>query len=348
MPRRYKDPEDCREDLRDYIAHLEASTDNRDPELRDETSTKRYAQDIRWYDEWLDEMEIDSPRDMTSDLASTLGVHLSTEFSGTTGRYRWDRIFAFHRWLDRMNRSDGNPLEKWHDDKKEEFGLTKTTEQELSLEQEEDYAVSQEEVRVMEKNVGRHKHRDQLVIRLMWQTGIRRGEASLLLISDVDRDAHEITVRAVVAKNDEKRVVAYQPSLDGLLNEWLDYGRREEMAAGATHGRLFVGQEGGRLSGDRINEIARDSAIRAGINRRLYADQNAPVDDDGNKQANRWKITAHSLRHGYGTYMVNETDAGLWEISKQMGHSSVDVTESTYVDAEPRSGIEHSHKYGPD
>lgn len=349
MPPRYKAASDCRKDIRDYINHLEAATDDRDPELRDETSTKRYAQDLRWYDEWLDEQGIDSPSDVTSDQASSLGIRLSNEFSGTTGRYRWDRIFAFHSWLNRMNRAKDNPLEKWHEGKEEEFGLTKSTEQHLSLEEGEEYAVSQQEVRLMEENVGRHKHRDQLVIRLLWQTGIRRGEASQLLMSDVDRDSHEITIRPSVAKNDQKRVIAYQPSLDGVLKEWLDFGRREEMAAGASHDRLFVGQqEGLPLSGDRINDIAREAAIDAGINRRLYADANAPVDEDGNKQENRWKITAHSVRHGFGTWMVNETDAGLWEVSKIMGHSSVDVTEDIYVEPDPRSGIKHAHQYGPD
>lgn len=46
--------------------------------------------------------------------------------------------------------------------------------------------------------------------------------------------------------------------------------------------------------------------------------------------------------------MVNETDAGLWEVSKAMGHSSVKITERIYVEDDPRAGLEHLHKYGPD
>jgi len=200
----------------------------------------------------------------------------------------------------------------------------------------------------MEENVGRHRIRGQLIIRLLWQTGVRRGEASGLEIEDIERDDREITVRESVAKNDEKRIIAYQQSLDGLLKEWLDYGHREEMAATADHDRLFVGERGAPLSGDRINEIVIDAADEAGINRKIYADVNAPLDEDGNRIPNRWKISAHNIRHGFGTYMVNETDAGLWEVSKSMGHSSVEITERIYVENDPRAGVKHLHKYGPE
>jgi len=200
----------------------------------------------------------------------------------------------------------------------------------------------------MEENVGRYRTRDQLIIRLLWQTGMRRKEAAKLEIDDVDRDAREITIRAPVAKNGKERIVAYQQTLDGLMKAWLDHGYREEMAATADHSRLFVGERGASLSGERINEIVIDAADEAGINRKIYADANAEPDEEGNKIPNRWKITAHNVRHGFGTYMVNETDAGLWEVSQAMGHSSVEITQRIYVDDDPRAGIDHLHEYGPE
>lgn len=159
---------------------------------------------------------------------------------------------------------------------------------------------------------------------------------------------NEVRIPASVAKYDNPRVVAYQPSLDPLLEEWLDHGRRAEMAAGRDHDYLLVSQTGKRLRPEAINEIVKNAADRAGLNRKLYADASAAENEDGEKEKNRWKITAHNIRHGYGSYLVNKTDAGLWEVSKQMGHSSVDVTEDIYVDDDPRAGIEHSHEYGPD
>lgn len=286
--------------------------------------------------------------DVTSPQANEVGRTLSREFNGTSGLYRWNRIYAFHDWLRRMEHSDSNPFEKWDEDKTEEFGLTKSTELSKRLQESEQYATTQAEIRQMEENVGQYRVRDQLIIRLLWQTGIRRGEASGLEVDDVDRDEREITIRPNVAKNGNERIVAYQQTLDGLLKEWLDYGFRDEMSATADHGRLFVGERGAPLSGKRINEIVIDAADNAGINRKVYADANAPVDEDGNKIPNRWKISAHNVRHGFGTYMVNNTDAGLWEVSQAMGHSSVEITQRIYVDDDPRAGIDHLHKFGPD
>lgn len=348
MPAQYKDLEDCREEIQKYAGQLDSGTDNADPEMRNERSTQRYKQDLRWYDHWLDDAKIDSPKDVTPAAANQVGQTLSREFSGTTPRYRWDRIFSFHDWLVRMGHTQSNPYERWNSDKEEEFGLTKSTEQSRQLAKSEQYAVSQEEMRQMEQNVGRYRVRDQLAIRLLWQTGMRRGEASNLTIDDIDRDSREITIRPEVAKNDQKRVVAYQQTLDGLLTEWLDHGYRAEMAATADHDRLFAGERGAPLDGSRINEIIVDAADEAGFNRKIYADANAATDEDGNKVPNRWLITAHNVRHGFGTYMVNETDAGLWEVSKAMGHSSVKVTERIYVEDDPRAGLKHVHMYGPE
>jgi len=185
--------------------------------------------------------------------------------------------------------------------KDKKFGLTRSTEQAKRLQKSEQYATTKDEIRQMERNVGRNRVRDQLVIRTLWQTGIRRGEASLLKIGDIDRDEREIEIREAVAKNNQKRIVAYQQSLDGLLKEWPDHGHREEMAATADHDRFFVGERGAPLSGDRINNIFIDAANEARIDKKIYADANAPRDEDGNRIPNRWKISAHNIRHGFGS-----------------------------------------------
>ncbi|WP_312910154.1 tyrosine-type recombinase/integrase [Natronosalvus caseinilyticus] len=348
MPPRYKKAKNCRNEIYEYIDDLDAGTDDDNPEMRSSGSTQRYRQDLRWFDEWLDHNEIDSVTEVTSAKANRLGRTLSKEFNGSTPLYRWNRIHAFYEWLKAMELAEENPLNKWHGKKDEKWGMSRTSEQSKRLEEDENYAVTEKDVRLMEENVNQHRIRDQLIIRLLWQTGIRRGEASNLLISDVCRDKREITIRKKVAKYGKKRMVAYQSSLDGLLTEWLDYGYREEMAAGYDHNHLLVGERGAPLSGDRINEIVYESADRAGINRKIYADANAGTNESGDPKPNRWKITAHNIRHGYGTYLVNETDAGIWEVSKQLGHASVSITEDIYVEDDPRAGIDHAHKYGPD
>jgi len=339
MPPRYTPLEECRTEVRDYIRHLDAGTDNNDPDKRQERSTLRYKQDIRWFNDWLDEQGIDSVLDVTVNDTRELGYSLSEAFNGTTSRYRWDRIHAFYDWLERIEITNSNPLDRWNEDKKSMFGLAKTTEQSKQLREGETYAVDQDDIRVMEENVGRPRVRNQLLIRLLWQTGLRRGEVSSLKLRDLNRDDREITVRASNAKNNLKRIVAYQPSLDSLLRKWLDRGKRDAYNTDDLP-YLFIGERGAQLSGSAINEAVRKAAINAGINRKLdYEDANS---------GSRWLITAHNVRHGFGTYLVHETDAGLYEISKQMGHSSVDITEDIYVSDDPRAGIDQTRKYGPD
>jgi len=174
VPPRYKSVEECRSEIGRYLGQLETGTDDDNPELRNTKSTTRYKQDLRWYDHWLDDAEVDSPADVTAAQSNEVGQTLAREFNGTTDLYRWDRIYAFHDWLVRMELAESNPFEKWNKDKDERFGFTKTSEQSSRLKEGEQYAVSQEEIRVMEENVGRNRVRDQLVIRLLWQTGLRR------------------------------------------------------------------------------------------------------------------------------------------------------------------------------
>lgn len=334
----------CYEPIADYGDRLKGTTNDDDPEMRDSSSTTRYLQDIRWFNDYCEENDI-KPFDLTKRGASKVGMALKEQYSGTTPRYRWDRIAAMYDWWYRMEDIDENPFAKL--DSREDLGLTKSTNARANGE--EEHACTEEEIRLMEQNVTRHRIRDQLLIRMLWQTGMRRGEGSYLKLEMIDRDAREITIPGDIAKNDKTRVVAYQQSLDHLLTEWLDSGMRDEMVQG-KHDYVFSGERGGRLRGERINEIVREAAINAGINERVWRDANAkePENEDEEPEDNRWKITAHNIRHGYGTYLVHETDAGLWEVSKQMGHHSVQFTEDTYVSDDPRAGIDHAHEYGPE
>lgn len=348
MPPRYKPMEECRPELIDYAEELAVGTDDNDSDMRQSNSTKRYEQDLRWFDGWLDENGIESPLNLTPPKASRVGRSLSQQFNGTTPRYRWDRVFALYEYFVAMGMIGTNPLEKWDSRKTEKWGMTKTSEQSKRLNDGERYALSQEEVRSIEDNVGRNRLRNQLLIRCLWHTAMRRGEASLVTVDMLDRSAREILLPGSVTKSGKPRVVVWQPSLDGMLTKWLDNGLRETYLGGETHDHLFVGERGAPLSAGAINDVVVESACRAGINRKLYRDANAaaPDNEDEEPLANRWKITAHSVRHGAASTLVHDTDMGLYEVSKYLDHSSVDITEQTYVEYDPRAGTDDAHRFG--
>ena len=51
------------------------------------------------------------------------------------------------------------------------------------------------------------------------------------------------------------------------------------------------------------------------------------------------KISFHTLRHGFGNYMVNEKRMSLPEVQGFMGHSRIDTT-GIYTKANPKQAIE--------
>jgi integrase/recombinase XerD len=318
---------------------LQSGTDADDREKRDTSSLTRYKQDLRWFDGWLDDHGVDGVHDLASSDAHAMGIDLSESFSGTTGRYRWDRIYAFYEHLLRLEEVGSNPLERWNDVKDDELGLSKSTEQQRRSESGNEYAVSQDEIRLMEENVGRNRERDQLLLRLLWQTLARRGASAATTLDMVDEDRREIRFPAAVTKNDQPRVVGWSSNVDALLDRWLNRGLREEYLGGEEHEYLFVGERGAPLSGAAINDIVVEAAKRAGLNEQVYADANSA---DG--EANRWLISAHNIRHGAASHVVNEDgfdsgSADIYSLSKYLGHQSVEITEQRYIEPSEDRGL---------
>jgi integrase/recombinase XerD len=348
VPPRYKPISECREYITDYAEELAAGTDDNNSDKRASASTNRYNQDLRWYDGWLDSEEIDSALDITPAVTNRLGRTLSNEFSGTTGRYRWDRINAMYDYFADMDMIDSNPLARWNKRKDEKWGLTKGTEQEEQLEDGEEYAVSDSDLQAMEEAVEQNRVRNQMLLRWLYHSAMRRGEASAVTLDMIDENARTVHLPGSVTKNNRPRTVGWNRSLDGLLHQWLHGGLRDEYLGGRDHDYLFVGERGAPMSGDAINEVVVTAANNAGINRKLYADANAAIDDDGNPIPNRSKISAHNVRHGAITRLVNKTDLqDLYAVSRYAGHSSVEITEKRYVEYDPDVGIRGVRDYLP-
>lgn len=346
--------EDCHRYIRSYHRELQLGADDKDPDKRDSNTTGRYEQDLRWFQAWLNENGLE-PDEVDRQAAKDVGFTLSETYNGSTAPNRWNRIEKMYNNLRLEGTIEENPFAIWGDPeiKNEKFGFSNTTQQEKELESGEDYAVSQEDVRALEEAAS--KPRDKLLIRLLWQTGLRRGEVANLKISsaqagheatsenytsktDIDLENREITVRREHAKNDIARVVPYQSSLDGLLKDWINEHRKIYRDWRESN-HLFITQRSTWMRPDTIREIVVDLADEAGLNRELYHDS---------EQRGRNKITPHNLRHGYGSHLVNETDASIYEASKLLGHSSVRQTEETYVEEDPRAGVETGREFGPD
>lgn len=179
--------------------------------------------------------------------------------------------------------------------------------------QEELVYVTPEEIELLCENVSSERAlRDELIIRIIFQTGIRRGEAATIKLDDINRSQR--TIRIYSDKTDSWRNVYYKPSLDRILDLWLNSGFRDALH---QSNYLFPTNESEHISPNRLNQRIKLAAENAGIQEVLH------YDAAGNR---RHRITAHSLRHGHG---VEALKSGIDTkfIQEHLGHEKIETTE---------------------
>ena len=132
------------------------------------------------------------------------------------------------------------------------------------------------------------------ILMLLYGTGIRRTEASLLKVSDIDSKRMVIHIRQ--GKGSRDRDVPLTPKLLEALREYYRWKRPKTY--------LFPGSPGQRgveepISDKTIWNACRAAALRAGLNKR---------------------IGPHTLRHSFATHLL-EAGTDLRTIQLLLGHS---------------------------
>ncbi len=149
--------------------------------------------------------------------------------------------------------------------------------------------------------------RDQLIIRIMYEGGLRASELLSLWIEDFSISDCSITVRESKTKTGEKRKVYVSKETMNLFQDYIiDYH-----TAGTDSNYVFINIKG-KNSGKLMNYWTLQALIR-----RLSKKTN--ID-----------FTAHMLRH---TYATNLYDLGIKAgiIQKLLGHSQVQTTLNMYI-----------------
>lgn len=293
-------------------------SDNVERFLRHEQKKKSHGtylarkSDLSKFLEWIDETGRSNPEDLSWEAIDDYMLEMvDRAFSESTIRHRLLSIRLFYDHLVKRDVIDANPAEVVDLDEFAGLGGPKQTRE---LKEEIPY-IYPEEKEALCDNVPKPTLRNELIVRLGWQTGVRVHELVNIRIDDIDRD--ERSIRIWSEKTDDARTVYYQPSLDFLLTQWLDEGYRDSNVTAADSPYLFVSLKAPQLCIQTVNEVVKQAAEDAGVQELLYEDAS------GQK---RYKVTSHTLRHSFAVQSV-KNNIQTRMLQELMGHSELSTTE---------------------
>ena len=143
--------------------------------------------------------------------------------------------------------------------------------------------------------------RDQLIVELLYATGIRVSELCGLDIDDVDRPRRLLRV---VGKGNKQRTVPFGAPAQAALAAWLEHGR-PALATTASGPALLLGARGRRLDPRQARTV---------VHQTIAAVDGAP------------DIGPHGLRHSAATHLL-EGGADLRVVQELLGHSTLATTQ---------------------
>ncbi|MBI3216519.1 MAG: tyrosine recombinase XerC [Mycobacterium sp.] len=143
--------------------------------------------------------------------------------------------------------------------------------------------------------------RDQLIVELLYATGIRVSELCGLDVDDVDLDRRLLRV---LGKGDKQRTTPFGAPAEEALRRWLAEGRPALVTA--TSGpALLLGARGGRLDPRQARTV---------VHQTVTAVDGAP------------DMGPHGLRHSAATHLL-EGGADLRIVQELLGHSTLATTQ---------------------
>jgi integrase/recombinase XerD len=151
--------------------------------------------------------------------------------------------------------------------------------------------------------------RDSALLELLYATGCRASEVSLLRLSDVHLDEGYCRCRG---KGDKERIVPLGGQAIAAVRDYLHFERPEiAKRSPGLHSWLLLTARGLRLRRERIWELVKRYAARA----------QAPS-----------TISPHTLRHSFATHLL-AGGADLRQVQEMLGHASIATTQIyTHVD----------------
>jgi integrase/recombinase XerD len=193
-----------------------------------------------------------------------------------------------------------------------------------------DHLTKEQVYELAEDHVPDPTDRNELLVKLLFWTGLRISEALQIEIgtdgrldgpeSDIDPETPKIDIFR--EKTDEAGVVSYSSAeLNPLLRDWCRNGRLRYKCADSERA-LFIGRKG-RLTQSRAVTIIKEAAENMGI-------QDTKTEAKDGRVYHR--VTPHLLRHSHAMYQLNVKNVPIDAIKDHLGHANVDTTEKFYAE----------------
>lgn len=152
--------------------------------------------------------------------------------------------------------------------------------------------------------------RNRTILELLYSSGVRVSEAAELPLAFLDLENGFLRVRG---KGSKERIVPVGVPAVKLLRRYLDTARVELAAKVPRSPYVFLSNRGRKLNRERIWQIVKLAAQRAGIEKNIHP---------------------HSLRHSFASHLLAH-GADLRVIQEMLGHANIATTEIyTHVESD--------------
>ncbi|MFB6120219.1 MAG: tyrosine-type recombinase/integrase [Halobacteriaceae archaeon] len=296
-----------------------------------EGTADTWRSDIRQFSNWYDGSD---PRNVDWVDVEDYLLHLNDEgYQGATIQSRYTALSALYDFLTakiEVIDEDENPVEKVDYGEYTVISNSTMKEQYTDAGDEGIVYITDDEKEALCENVPAPQVRNELIVRLMWETGVREHELRSIELDDVDRD--ERTIQINDEKTDDKRTVAYQPSLNLLLDQWVGKYRNAYTVSEESD-YLFLTRKSPQMSEGSASDMIKKAAHEAGIQE--------PLGEDAAGKT-RWRVTAHTLRHSHGVQAV-KSGIQLPMLQEHLGHEDISTTQ-VYLEVTSDDATEAFHQ----
>ncbi|MDB2294360.1 tyrosine-type recombinase/integrase [Halorubrum ezzemoulense] len=323
---------DAFEEYLDYLKWDQAAAD---------ATIQKREQTLRKFSTWLrDEQDVTAIESVSRrDIGRYVDYLVEEGYAPNTitaGYY--SSVSAVFNWAHSDGVIDENPI-----DRLKRQAIKKRAREALSEEEKKNELggkdfLEKEVVYELAEHAPEPSARNELLIKLMFWTGVRVSELVGITIgddgqidgpnSDIDPEEPRITVYA--PKTDKPRVVSYPRSeINPLMRDWVSHGRLRYKHADELN-YLFIGHKG-EFTKSGVADVVTQAAENAGLQ------EIKRVGKDG-KEYNL--VTPHLLRHSHAMYYHNEEGVPLDRLKDHLGHHSVDTTERFYAENTPEKMVD--------